>query len=232
MNIISLDSFKIIKIKNREYTISKLKYGESIEFSIIYSSYNKMLVSHIFFTSMKQLSIFETWKSLVAIEKKEKELLKHLGIKRYNKKDFKEIIKQMGEWISEENKAIEDSLNISSDTPTKKNETSFPLQQIIAYFAINFHYSKSEVLDLYSSEIPILIKKGDIINETNILKSVSATLNPKDFIKEYKAKLFDDKPKNIKIEINEADNKRIKVGFKAMKLQQKKAYEEGKNVSK
>ena len=232
MNIISLDSFKIIRIKNRVYEIHKMNYRESIEFSIIYSSYVKMITGHKFFVILKKMNFFEKLKSSKAIKNKERQILQSLGLKKFKHCDFMEIIRQVNVWIKKENDEITELLNINDDNKQSQKQEqegeSFSEQQIIAYFAINFHYSKKEVYELYPAEIPILIRKGDIIIETNILKQVSATLAPTEFIKEYKKKVLNDKPRNIQVMHQE---KRDKVAIKNLDgliLAQKTNYERGK----
>jgi hypothetical protein len=194
------------------YQVKKMNYLESIEFSIVYKSYCKMKLAHELFKN--KLNYFEKKRSQKALEIKEKEILKRIGINKANKKDFQLIIKSMVDWINERLEKIDDKKE------TKESETT--MQWVIAYFAINFGYSKQETLSLYLEEMSILIEKGDMIMDDNAVRLAGAQLAPKEFYENLEKK-------RIKNKIEKPKSETDRAALNKFKTMQKMNYERLQN---
>jgi len=184
MNIHSFDSYTILRINKRNYTIQKLNFKQTMEFLIAYNAYVNMLTAHELYSNM--FNWFEKRRSLKAIKAKENELMEYIGIPKYRQKDFKQIIKYISEKIE-----INKTKNPETEQEKKDRVKSYDknyIQNIIAYFALNFGWSKKEIFAMYPKEIDIIISKANIWLDLEAGRYALAQLAPDNFKNELEAK--------------------------------------------
>jgi len=203
MNIHSFDSYSILRINKRKYKIQKLNFKKTMEYLIIYNAYVNMLTAHELFCN--KFNWFEKKRSLRAIKAKKNDLMECIGIPKYRQKDFKQIIKYVSEKI-EINKTKNPETEQEKKDRVKSYDVNY-IQNIIAYFALNFGWNKEEIFAMYPKEIDIIMNKANIWLDIESARHATAQLAPKDFVKGLEAKQELDNKGSEAVEL--ASKKRI-----------------------